>query len=184
MYVNSVFTIQYYFDKRRSLATGIAASGIGVGVIFFGVILNFLVSKFGLQSTLQIQALITLLGVLCGALFSNIADENIEECSNIIEDEQKSYGSEKEQNSMKEDDSSNVLEKWFPLELRLNPIIYLMTFAMFTFMFGYFVPYHYIPERALQLGYTASEAAFLITISGIATVANRLTGGLLGNDIM
>jgi len=46
-YLPSVVMVSFYFDKRRALATGIAACGSGVGTFIFAPFFNFLVTEYG-----------------------------------------------------------------------------------------------------------------------------------------
>lgn len=47
VYVPSHVLSGLYYDKQRSLATGLATSGSGVGAIIFPLLVNFLVDNFG-----------------------------------------------------------------------------------------------------------------------------------------
>lgn len=47
IYLPAVVAVGYYFEKKRSLATGIAVCGSGFGTFVFAPIANFLLSTFG-----------------------------------------------------------------------------------------------------------------------------------------
>ena len=69
MYLTSMVAVQHWFDRKRAMATGLAVSGSGVGTLVFGFLTQYLLDSFDWQWTLRIEALIMLLGVICGILF-------------------------------------------------------------------------------------------------------------------
>lgn len=69
IYIPSVLTVGYYFEKWRALATGIAMCGSGVGTIIFAPVNESLIKAMGWRSTLLVQAAIILLCTLLGLLF-------------------------------------------------------------------------------------------------------------------
>ncbi|XP_055388096.1 uncharacterized protein LOC129616474 [Condylostylus longicornis] len=60
IYIPSVITIGYYFEKWRALATGIALCGSGVGTFIFAPLTKFLIQQSGWRNTLVIQGAIIL----------------------------------------------------------------------------------------------------------------------------
>lgn len=63
VYVPSHVLSGLYYDKQRSLATGLATSGSGVGAIIFPLLVNFLVDNFGWRGSFYI---------VCGLCMQNI----------------------------------------------------------------------------------------------------------------
>ncbi|XP_055837911.1 uncharacterized protein LOC129906263 [Episyrphus balteatus] len=72
VYIPSVITIGYYFEKWRALATGIAMCGSGVGTFIFAPLTSHLAKEYGWRNTMGIQALIILSCALYGAAFRPI----------------------------------------------------------------------------------------------------------------
>lgn len=72
VYIPSVITIGYYFEKWRALATGIAMCGSGVGTFIFAPLTSHLTKEYGWRNTLLIQSLIVLSCALYGAAFRPI----------------------------------------------------------------------------------------------------------------
>nr|XP_019558338.2 LOW QUALITY PROTEIN: monocarboxylate transporter 5-like [Aedes albopictus] len=72
IYVPSVITVGYYFEKWRALATGIALCGSGVGTFVFAPLSAMLIEKFGWRGALLAQAAIILLCALFGCIFRPI----------------------------------------------------------------------------------------------------------------
>lgn len=68
MYLPSIVSVGFYFEKRRALATGIAMCGSGIGTFIFSPLNDFLLEKYGWQNLLFIQSGIILNGIICGML--------------------------------------------------------------------------------------------------------------------
>jgi MFS family permease len=69
IYLPSVVAINVYFDRRRSLATGLAVCGSGVGTIVFALLVGLLLDEYGWRGTLLIEAGIVLNCCACGLIF-------------------------------------------------------------------------------------------------------------------
>ncbi|CAG9767258.1 unnamed protein product [Ceutorhynchus assimilis] len=67
-YVTAVVSIAFWFDKKRTLAVGIGASGTGVGTFIFSPLTNFLLYEFGWRGTTLILSGCFLNMCVCGAL--------------------------------------------------------------------------------------------------------------------
>ena len=74
MYLPSVVIVAKYFDKRRSFASSIASSGVGVGTFVFAPILHLLDDNYGWRFTLIILGIIVLVCVPMGMLYKPIVD--------------------------------------------------------------------------------------------------------------
>lgn len=72
IYMPSVITVGYYFEKWRALATGIALCGSGVGTFIFSPFNTYLLTELGWRATLVVHAGLILSCVLLGALFRPI----------------------------------------------------------------------------------------------------------------
>ncbi|KAH9513081.1 hypothetical protein Btru_035793 [Bulinus truncatus] len=68
-YISSVVIVSFYFERRRSLATGLAVCGTGVGTITFAPLMDYLISEYGMRGLFLIMAGISLNLVVCGMLF-------------------------------------------------------------------------------------------------------------------
>jgi MFS family permease len=67
IYLPAVVFVGYYFEKKRSLATGIAVCGSGFGAFIFSPISEGLLSYFGSwKSANLVLACIILLCIICG----------------------------------------------------------------------------------------------------------------------
>ena len=193
MYVTSMVAVQHWFDRKRAMATGLAVSGSGVGTLVFGFLTQYLLDSFDWQWTLRIEALIMLLGVICGILFRPLPkSEDIRDDSMHLTDSQKQENDikngrrwqqeeEEDQNKGCCGDCGSLLKETFDFSLFKRPVFALYCFVIVMFCFGYHVPYTYTPERAQELGVDPQSASFLVSIMGISNVCARLIFGWLGD---
>ena len=68
-YVSCVVIVAYYFEKRRSLATGLAVCGTGIGTFTFAPLCDFLIIRYNWRSCFLILGAISLNICAAGALF-------------------------------------------------------------------------------------------------------------------
>jgi MFS family permease len=71
-YVTAVVIGAYYFEKRRSLATGLSVCGSGIGTFLFAPLTTFLVTEYGWRGTTLILAGLFLNMAVCGALMRDL----------------------------------------------------------------------------------------------------------------
>lgn len=69
IYLPAIVSVTTYFEKRRSLATGIAVCGSGFGTFIFAPIITLLLSEYGWRGSMLIVAGIVLECIVFGALF-------------------------------------------------------------------------------------------------------------------
>ncbi|ELT98491.1 hypothetical protein CAPTEDRAFT_205609 [Capitella teleta] len=180
MFLTSMVAVQHYFDRRRSLATGIAVSGSGVGTLTFGLLSRALLDGVGFQMTMIIQGSIMLLGVISGALLRPLEVTALEVDFGPGEVE-RSKSVQSTLTDAEELDEANRCSNCIDLSLFKSPIFCLFGIGVLGFCLGYHVPFTYIPERARQFGVDAQSASFLISIVGIANVASRLVIGWMAD---
>lgn len=78
----SVIVVGLYFNKKRSLATGIATSGAGVGGMFMPPLLDVLYREFGFAGAMLITGGILLNVAIAGSLFRPLeVNKKITDCS-------------------------------------------------------------------------------------------------------
>ncbi|KOX72879.1 Monocarboxylate transporter 12 [Melipona quadrifasciata] len=69
IYLPAIVTVTCYFEKYRSLATGIAVCGSGLGTLIFAPCLDYLIAKYGWRGAILICSGIVLNCTVLGALF-------------------------------------------------------------------------------------------------------------------
>ncbi|CAD5234437.1 unnamed protein product [Bursaphelenchus xylophilus] len=100
MYCPAIIVVTMYFEKYRSLATGVTVCGAGVGTAVFSKIISFLIVRFNWRTVFLIYAGVVLLCIPCGALYRPIAFEA------IYDDDEEKEGEDEEQ-KQKNDQKTN-----------------------------------------------------------------------------
>lgn len=72
IYIPSVITVGYYFERWRAIATGIAMCGSGVGTFIFAPLNSYLIQVYGWRFAMLVQSGIVLICALCGATYRPI----------------------------------------------------------------------------------------------------------------
>ena len=68
IYLPSIVSVGYYFERRRAVATGIAVCGSGIGTFIFAPLSKYLLDELDWKNALFILAGIILNGCVCGML--------------------------------------------------------------------------------------------------------------------
>lgn len=84
IYLPAIVSVTMYFEKKRSLATGIAVCGSGFGTFIFAPIISKLMEQYGWRGSLLILAGIVLECVLFGALFRPLEEEKQDPSENKL----------------------------------------------------------------------------------------------------
>lgn len=71
-YVAAVVIVAYYFDKRRSFATGLSVCGSGIGTFLFAPLMQYLLDEYGWRGTTLILAGMFLNITVCGMLMRDL----------------------------------------------------------------------------------------------------------------
>lgn len=69
IYLPAIVSVTTYFEKKRSLATGIAVCGSGFGTFIFAPIITYLLREFGWRGSILIISGIVLECIIFGSLF-------------------------------------------------------------------------------------------------------------------
>lgn len=71
-YVAAVVIVAYYFDKRRSFATGLSVCGSGIGTFVFAPVTQFLLAEYGWRGTTLVLSGLFLNLCVCGMLMRDL----------------------------------------------------------------------------------------------------------------
>jgi MFS family permease len=69
IYLPAIVSVTCYFEKKRSLATGIAVCGSGLGTFVFAPLTGYLIDEYGWRGAMLIIAGLVLNCAILGALF-------------------------------------------------------------------------------------------------------------------
>ena len=117
-YLPTLVMVGRYFDKRRSLATGIATCGSNVGALSLASLQEVILKKYGWRNVFRFTAGFSLLVILCGVVFRHPVESA------------KSEKSRQRQGTRKR-----------VALLMKNPTFLLWCFATTIGCFGYFIPH-------------------------------------------
>ncbi|CAH1982807.1 unnamed protein product [Acanthoscelides obtectus] len=79
IYLPAIVSVTMYFEKKRSLATGIAVCGSGFGTFIFAPIISRLLTEYGWRGSILIIAGVVLECILFGALFKPLENDKKED---------------------------------------------------------------------------------------------------------
>ncbi|XP_066592508.1 monocarboxylate transporter 9-like [Prorops nasuta] len=71
-FVAAVVIVAYYFDKKRSFATGLSVCGSGIGTFIFAPVTHYLLAEYGWRGTTLILAGLFLNLAVCGCLMRDL----------------------------------------------------------------------------------------------------------------
>lgn len=207
-YLNSIVVVTSYFEKKRTIATGISQSGAGIGTLIFSPLYEFLIEKYGWRGALIIMGGIVLNIVACGAVFRQIdkhipiediemahsasgseskneEDENIHcltntKCVEKIENVATcNYIKEKEGSLYKKTKWYRFMEK--KMDILCNRRFFILTLAFILVYFFYDVPYDFTIDRMKGLGVAEQKSTYIMAVIGLFHVIGNVVFGILGN---
>ncbi|CAH1795978.1 unnamed protein product [Owenia fusiformis] len=76
----------------------------------------------------------------------------------------------------------DIFKTMFDFSLMKNPVFVLYGLSCFLCMTGFFVPFIYLPDHAQAMGVSKEQAAFLISILGIANTIGRIMCGWVSDQ--
>lgn len=153
LFVPVVAAVTQHFETRRSLALGITVSGIGLGTLIVAPVSESLIGALGWRETYRIYAVISITALIISGLLFPAPPCAIEQTN--------------------------------PTAARAHgvspgsgyPRFYLATILVNLAMY---VPFAHLPEAAQTNGISSEQAAQVLGLLGVTSVASRLLIGALG----
>ncbi len=153
-YVPMVAVVGAWFDKRRTVALGIAVTGIGFGTLLMAPLAAKLIGMYGWRQTYIIWGILSLVVlILCGLITPRPPVAASEEAKISLRD------------------------------LVKTPIFRYMYLSCFFNTLALFVPFVFLVPYAMAQGISEVTAASLVGIIGGASIAGRLGFGALGDKV-
>ena len=178
IYLPSIVSVGFYFEKKRPLATGIAVCGSGIGTFVFPPVLEVLSEMYDWKNLLLIMAGIILNGAVCGMLMRPLIhreeSRNSESSSNLSSDsgiklDKEAIGdtsaTAEVYNEAEESTEDDHYSK-YGISLFLNIPFLILCIANIFAAIGFFIPFYFLVDRALIMGIPNTNAAFLLSIIG------------------
>ncbi|XP_050018647.1 monocarboxylate transporter 13 isoform X2 [Alexandromys fortis] len=145
-----------YFSRRRSLAMGLALTGVGLSSFAFAPLFQWLISKYAWRGALLLVSALSLHLMACGALLRPL--------------------------SLTEDTSVGGPGAQLTSLLHHGPFLR-YTVALTLINTGYFIPYVHLVAHLQDLGWDPLPAAFLLSVAAISDLVGRVASGWLGDAV-
>jgi len=174
-YAVSMSTISRWFDKKRGLALGVAGAGPGLGMIIMAPFATFLITQYDWRFAYLVIGLIAWLTIIPVSALLKRDPYEIGALPDGVKPEQAS-----ESKTLENRDQQTGLS--LPQSLRT------VSFWLFIFIwicFGFtilFVLTHLVPHTT-DIGFSAAEAAAVLSVIGVATLLGRVFLGILSDKI-
>ena len=168
IYLPAVVIVGYYFESKRSLATGIAVCGSGMGSLALPPLANYIMSYFASWTSVVLA-----FGLLCfsctgfGCLMKplNLGEENDDDEKN--DNNEKGTSTILESNQEVDVKSITSTKDMFNWKLLTNPNLVLLCLCHGLGNLGTFVPYFFLPNMANLRGITKENSDYLLSVIGI-----------------
>ena len=174
MFVVTMSTVSRWFNKKRGLAMGIASSGAGLGTFIFAPFATYLITGFGWRMAYLIIGLITWLVVLP---LSRLLRRDPYEIG-VLPDGAKAplkNGEGKEINTLTTDLSLTQV-------LRTRSFWLFLLIWLFIAINIYLIIAHIVPH-VTDIGFSAVQAAMVLSLTGGASAAGRIIMGVASDRI-
>lgn len=170
IWVPLISSVARWFVKRRGLASGIVASGLGIGITIMPLFANYLISSYGWRTSYIIIGLITLTFIVIIAQF-------------LRRDPTQKSILAYDANALKTD-GPNLQVHGFSLREATRTRQFWIIFVVFLF-FNFCVQavmVHVVPY-ATDIGVAASTAAAILSVIGIVSIGSMVGMGSIGDRI-
>ncbi|KAI5295346.1 hypothetical protein KEM52_001668 [Ascosphaera acerosa] len=151
----TMYSATTWFDRKRGLALGIAASGSGLGGVIMPIVVEQLLPKVGFGWTMRVCAFIIL--ALCIVINLTVKSR--------LPPQKKPFEAAA-----------------FVRPLR-EPTFSLTAFGIFLFAFGLFIPFNYIILFGKRWGMSEDLAKYLSSILNSASIFGRIIPGAIADKV-
>ncbi|XP_060585467.1 monocarboxylate transporter 12-like [Ruditapes philippinarum] len=169
-YTATMVVVSFNFRKRRNLALGIAVSGVGAGVFIFPPLMQLSRDSYGPFG----------LFIILASMAANVISFGVMCFPSKLEKYTQRQRRLRTLHQSRERQTCWATSKIYFGVLFNKPIICLCM-AMFFFCLGTILMYLHLPSFIVSKGFTALEAAFLVSLSGILSIFGRLLTGIAAN---
>ncbi|XP_062993226.1 monocarboxylate transporter 13-like [Elgaria multicarinata webbii] len=166
VFTPSMASVARYFEKRRTLATSLALTGVGLSSFAFSPLFQLLVDIYAWRGALMIVAGMSFNLMVCGALIRPLT---------LTQDQPRPASGDPGGQCWKK------FSSLFGLHLLSHCPFMRFVLAVTLINTGYFIPYIHLVARARELGFDEYQAAFLMSVAAVADLCGRLFSGWLGN---
>ncbi|XP_013390728.1 monocarboxylate transporter 13-like [Lingula anatina] len=168
MWFPGIVSVQDHFNKRKSLAMGVAVCGSGVGIFAMAPCIEILIKTISWRYALL---------VLAGASLSGVGFSIL-----LFPPELKfNEGIEKEPTLSFTDKTRKCSKNMFHISLLRRADVVVWLLCHLIIQIGFVVLRTYIPDIAVGMGIEVNNAAFLVSIVGITSTVSRVVMGVIAD---
>ncbi|XP_021361243.1 monocarboxylate transporter 12-like [Mizuhopecten yessoensis] len=218
-YTTSIIVIGFNFEEKLNLASGVALSGIGMGVLGLSPVIQEMREIFGNKGFFFIMAGISAHLCIFGTLYFPSQIEKMKTATEILDTDDDIH-SDLIRTTIVDDEDVAICSDWTMTKespqsasnipacfnkghqsrnsickskssvtpitniFRNTPLV-MLCFSLFFAQFGIYIMFLNLPNYAVLTGAAPLQGAFLISISGICSMAARILTGLAtsGNEV-
>ncbi len=170
IFVPMMSTVSRWFVQRRSMMIGIVMAGGGIGTLITPPIANWLISTQGWRTSYIILGSVVLVLIFLAAQFLKRDPAQVG---------QRSYGENKGDES-----KLKVVTEGFSLKKTVHTSQFWMLFSInFCLGFSAYVFIIHIAPHAIDLGISATTAAYILAIEGGLSIVGRAAMGTAADRI-
>ncbi|XP_031559590.1 monocarboxylate transporter 12-like [Actinia tenebrosa] len=172
-YLPALVMVADYFEKKRSLATGIAAAGGNIGALALAPLQQVIVESWGWRNCYRFLSVFSLAIVVCGFLFKPLPT-NAESAEEALREENETTTS-----------STCTTGVMIMGEKRqcchLGPRFLIWAIAGTIACFGYFIPHVNLVRLAEELGSTYSQGSLLLAYMSATSAFGKVIFGKISD---
>ena len=168
-YVINAAILQASFDKKRTLATGLAFAGRSLGNALTPLLTKLLVDIFAWRGAVMLLGGVALQSVWLSMLLRPTATQT----PNVDNDVEKPEAMSR----------LTAVARRLNLNLLCNIKFVIFGLGTMLFFMGYFMFYQHIVNRAVNCGLTRSQASLIPAVSGLVNLICRPLLGLLSTVV-
>ena len=174
LYVVPMSAVSRWFDKKRGLALGLSSLGIGLGTVIMAPFATYLITNFDWHTAYLIIGLIAWLIVIP---LSRLLKKDPREIG-VLPDGVKSCRQEvkSKENSIQLIDSS----LWLVFRKRS---FWILVSTWFLFASSVFLVFTHLVPHVTDIGFSAGEAAAVLSLIGMGSIPGRLVMGIASDRI-
>ena len=174
LYVVPMSAVSRWFDKKRGLALGLSSLGIGLGTVIMAPFATYLITNFDWHTAYLIIGLIAWLIVIP---LSRLLKKDPREIG-ALPDGVKSCRQEvkSKENSIQLIDSS----LWLVFRKRS---FWILVSTWFLFASSVFLVFTHLVPHVTDIGFSAGEAAAVLSLIGMGSIPGRLVMGIASDRI-
>eukprot|EP00042_Codosiga_hollandica_P019611 m.61003 g.61003 ORF g.61003 m.61003 type:complete len:562 (+) comp49419_c0_seq1:137-1822(+) len=182
VFLQAVVVVGQFFERRRSIALGLAIAGVGVGMMIIPHITEALVDSFGWRSAFKIQGVYCAVVVALTALVYRSTRAPVKEAGQLEGEDLTSQSSEDPEYIEIVPAGMSPVRYWHfhrtYTELLFDKTVLLFVISLALYAFSSFIPTLYIVSYAIEkLAVSSSTANWTVSIMGLLSTCGRISIG-------